>query len=390
MGYIRVKANVKGAVTIAGSQIVGNNVESAPYISGSTLRGALASIWLKSRDTDNDFLNLFCRGDITFYGLFPVPTGIDGGDFYAKSYDNPSDYFPYRMPLSVFSCKYNPGAGNGGHGYVDASREEFEKDACPDCGAPLKQVKAPDFYYWKGTPKKRATAIEQKKELYLYHGAERKVKRAKDAALYGYTSISDKEGFIGWLYGKNDHLSHFLSLLFPEKTTKRDELGRPIFRLYMGRGKKRRGYLEVTMDDPQEGAGFIPPFQWNGNRVVAVLQTPAILYDKWFGARTGIESTDIFGDLAADKNICINDGGVFSRMILIEGWSGIHRLPRKPDQAIAPGSTFVFTIMSDLDEEKKKHIEKRLNEVQECGIGERRNEGYGRVLFNPPLNRNGG
>lgn len=382
MAYIRMNAKVKGAVTIAGSQIVGNHVESASYISGSTLRGALASIWLKRGTADNDFLNIFCRGDITFCGLFPVPSGADGVQFYEQNYVSPSDYFPYRMPLSVFSCKYNPGTGLGGHGYVDASREVIEKCEYRKCGAPLKQCKSPDFYYWRGSPRKRAVTIEQRKELYLYHGAERKVKRAKDAALYAYTSISDKEGFIGWLYGQNGHLSNCISRLFPKDTTD--------FRLYLGRGKKRRGYLQVTMDEPQDGAGFIPPFQWNGDRIVAVLQTPAILYNKRFRARTRIDSADIFGDLAEDLKICMTDGGVFSRMVLIEGWSGTHRLPRKPDQAIAPGSTFVFEVRKNLDDDKKGELEKRLNEVQEHGIGERLNEGYGRVLFNPPLNRNGG
>ena len=387
MAYIGMEAKVNGAITIAGSQIVGDHVESAPYISGSTLRGALASIWFKKGNADNDeFLNIFCRGDVCFWGLFPVPTGADGTHFYENSYDHPSAYFPYRMPLSVFACKYDPGTGLGGHGYVDASIKEIEKCTQGNCGAPLKQCKSPDFYYWKGTPQPRAVAIEQKKEVHLYHGAERKVRRAKDASLYSYTSVSNDEGFIGWLVGDKNVLAQLQTKLAGEK----DEQGSFVFRMCTGRGKKRRGFLQITMGETQEGTSFIPPYARNGNRIAAVLQTPAILNNERFGAKTKIDPVDIFGDLAKDLDICITDRGVFSRMTLIEGWSGVHGLPRKPDQAIAPGSTFVFQIGKDLDKEKERELEEKLNKFQKQGIGERRNEGYGRVLFNPPLNRNGG
>jgi len=81
MAYIKIEAEVVGNVVIGGAPIIANHVESADYISGSMLRGAVAGILKYDSLNDNDkenFLDFFCRDVIRFRGLFPAPSGNDG------------------------------------------------------------------------------------------------------------------------------------------------------------------------------------------------------------------------------------------------------------------------------------------------------------------------
>lgn len=74
-------------------------------------------------------------------------------------------------------------------------------------------------------------------------------------------------------------------------------------------------------------------------------------------------------------------------MTLVDGWSGVHRLPRKPDQALAAGSTFVLEYQGEWTEDSKKNLAATLFQLQKQGIGERRLEGYGQFTINPPMVR---
>ena len=384
MPYIRMTAKVKGAVTIAGAQIVGNHVEPAAYISGSAVRGALASLWEKPKQKTETFLDQFCRGDIRFHGLFPMPSAEDGKDFLKEQ------AFPCRMPLSAFACKYNPGTGTDEHGYVDAAGQVQMNKICGICKAPLKQCKTLDFYWYDSSIMR---AVEQKKEIYLNHGTERKTRRAKDAALYSYSSICDGEQFIGWLSGGADALDKFrqdLSLAILPQKTKPDKDSELVLRLYFGRGKKRRGYLEVTMDPVSDnGSSFLPTPYLGNNLLVVVLQTPAIMLDELFCPKFTIDTKDIFGNLEKDCKITKVKDREFSAMTIVEGWSGVHKLPRMPEQAISPGSTFVFQMDSSCSDDGNDLL-KRFKTIQAKGVGERLNEGYGQFLINPPTISTGG
>lgn len=397
MAYIKIEAEVVGQVVIGGTQIVANHLDSLGYIPGSMLRGALVALWNTSDTESERFLDLFCRGAICFRGLFPIPSGSEGTDFLNKS------YFPFRMPFSVFTCKYYPGMGRGDHGYVDKAKQltVSEKDNCfiNNCDAPLKQCKNVSFYYKKEGGDK-PEAINIKREIYIYHGTERFTRTAKESALYSYSSVNEGERFLGWLTGKRDDLKEFWEKLNISQIYKSTDSSLAC-KLRIGRAKKRRGYLcctlkfvdpkgEINTHNGETGHPLLNPGpapQLDDDNMIIVFQTPAILYDSLFRPGGSLDIQDIFDDeYFRGKVTKVKE---FSNLIQIDGWSNIHKLPRRPDTAIAAGSTFVFKLNQSLieNEENRKKTLDLFETIQKKGIGERKNEGFGQLLINPYFNR---
>lgn len=71
----------------------------------------------------------------------------------------------------------------------------------------------------------------------------------------------------------------------------------------------------------------------------------------------------------------------------IESWHEGWGFPRPTLIAMAAGSCVVFEIKktASLSDGRKTELEKALHGLEAEGIGERRGEGYGQILFNPPL-----
>jgi len=310
--------------------------------------------------------------------------------------------FPFKMPLSAFGCKYDAGMERGGHGFIGGAVNSLaESKACPTCEAPLKQCRDISYYYLNSSNKPKP--IRTKKEIYIYHGTERATKRAKDSALYSYTSICNGEMFLGWMSGEKDQISSFWKLLKKSDKVKDGEDDSKLqCNLRIGRAKKRRGYLKCTMKLVTHGcepetvhplfySEAYPSLRDDGLLII-VLQTPAIiLCNELFRPVTTFESDNIFSDCSFKESISKQNDKEFSATSIIDGWSGIHRLPRVPDVAISEGSTFSFKLEnSSIDDNAKRELENELAKIQASGIGERKNEGYGQILINPPFHRGEG
>lgn len=380
VAWIRMFATVRGAITISGLRETGNHQESSSWLTGSSLRGALAAVWPRNNLGNEEFLDYFCRGKINFHGLFPILPGSGGKDF-----QNQDHFRSFRMPFSAFCCKYEPPSGRFGHPLVDQTAVDELKKECSRCGAPLKQYRAAPFYYSDDNDSCRPLKPQQATNL--YHGTDRNLHRAHDEALFSRTVIVDGEKFMGWLSGSPSELQSFQEKL-KECTGEKRDGGWYYLRLRTGRGKKRRGYLDVTMEEVNEdNRAYFPKPKLNGNKLVLVLQTPAILRDAWFRPLFRLQAKDVFGELAEQYDIQLDETRIFAGTTLVEGWSGIHCLPRPPEQALAAGSVFPFTAKNNIPEEERETLEEYLWELQNYGIGERLNEGFGRFLVNPPLNR---
>ncbi|OQY97696.1 MAG: hypothetical protein B6D35_14355 [Candidatus Brocadia sp. UTAMX2] len=392
MAYIRIEAEVIGNIVIGSTPIIANHIESADSVSGSMLRGALAGIWSPDDAGNEDFLSFFCRDDIRFRGLFPIPSGTDGTDFLTNS------HFPFQMPLSAFGCKYDAGMGRGGHGFIDGALNSLAAGmTCPHCHAPLKQCRDTSYYYMlSGKPK----PITTKKEIYIYHGTERSTKRAKNAALYSYTSVRNGERFLGWLTGTQERIDCFWKRLRESARVSVKNDSEIEANLRIGRAKKRRGYLRCTMKkiapDADREETLHPLFSREANpklrsdnRLIIMLQTPAIVYDRLFRPLTTLRPDEFFSESKLKDKVTEVNGRTFSATTVIDGWSGVHKLPRVPEIAVAAGSTFVFTLNTAAVDHEGEALEE-LKKIQADGIGERKNEGYGQILINPPFHRGEG
>ena len=380
MAYLVIEAEVEGFITLGNGPILANHLESEDYLGGSTLRGALATIWPRGKTGNDEFLDLFCRGECRFLGLFPVAKE------HLLSFVS-KNFYPYRMPLSMKTCKYSPEKGHDGHGYHDSFLEGADTterlESCLSCSGPMERVRGSNFYYFDYYSSS-VKPIKVKKRIIMRHGADRRSRRARDEALYSYCAVEEGSVFVGWVIGKKDHIDRFGKTLEEnDLRVRKSSNGNLEFSLRVGRARKKAGLdcvarvVESSFPWPEPGETLI-----HDKFVKIVLQTPAILKDHLFRPKTTLSPSDIFHNVNGISPEEFELRREFVSLLQIDGWSGIHGLPKVPEIALAPGSTFVFEYKgsSGNNEELKQAWEK----IQIRGIGERRIEGYGQVLINPP------
>ena len=105
-----------------------------------------------------------------------------------------------------------------------------------------------------------------------------------------------------------------------------------------------------------------------GKKVVSItLLSPAIVVDEFLRSRSWIEPEDVglSGDWAP--------AAWFSELVCISGWHAAARMPRSEDWAMAAGSCFLFAGTGTQD------LAEWMGELEENGIGERRDQGFGEV-----------
>ena len=382
MSYLKIDAEAKGEITIGGGPILANHLESAEYVRGTMLRGALAGLWPRGELGNEDFLNLFCRGRCKFLGLFPVDK-----DKY-QSFE-PDGYFPYRMPLSMTTCKYYPGYGLEGHGYHDRLLATEKKEQCASCEAPIERVKGASFCYLHHTGiEKRICDISPSKGVVMRHGANRKTRRADYGKLYSYTVINKGERFVGWIAGEDNDLEMLKEKLSSNRKV-HNEKKALTFELRVGRSRKKN-YLQCTMSK-QAGLPYPKVAQALVDKkfVLILLQTSAILLDRYFRPCTKVLPEFVFYGL---KGVSPKEFEIafppFSAQSHIDSWSNLHGLPREPETAISAGSIVVFRFANGNDLSGNE-LCKIWDMVQIRGIGERRMEGFGQVLINPEISLGG-
>jgi CRISPR-associated protein Csx10 len=71
----------------------------------------------------------------------------------------------------------------------------------------------------------------------------------------------------------------------------------------------------------------------------------------------------------------------FSATRRISGWNSVSRIFKSDDVALVVGSTFLLSVPED----DEQHVVDWMQTVMQSGIGVRRSEGFGRVVFDEPL-----
>ena len=160
------------------------------------------------------------------------------------------------------------------------------------------------------------------------------------------------------------------------------------FTIRVGRASRRgHGCLSLTW---AEGGGFDSPSPWSalplarrvpGQRppgeLVLTLLTDAILPDSWGRAQAGFDEAWMSELLQAPVTIV----RAFSRSRQVDGFYGPLGLPRFRDVALTAGSTVGLRF----DGPPPANLGVTLTKLEFEGIGLRREEGYGQVVFNHPL-----
>ena len=294
-------------------------------IPGATLRGALAALWWRKFDSADDFAALF---DDDLLVTQAVPEGA------------------VLRTTSEVICKYRATTECGEVVYdralFVASGETPDAGVCPRCEGPLTAkpgwIDLPD-------PVRRGRVELEANET------------AKEGQLYSRDYVAKGTRYIAEIETSAD-----LSWLHDATV-----------RIGQGRSQDR-GRALATVAPLEE-----KPLTWHDRPVAIHLTSPAIITDEW-GAPS-LDVDDVERELqrvSGDENLTLNRRPEWVRSELVTGWHGRSNLPKVPDWAFAPGTSFV---VDGLTADGWRRLRR--------GIGWRRIDGYGQLALTgwEPTNR---
>jgi len=353
----------------------GNQFEGGLYIPGQTLRGAFAWRAANYCDlTDNHlkkiFTDIFQQDRVLFPMLYPADQRICPA---------------IPVPLDMVTCKTAPGTPapddtpqkGFGHGVWSIAKGELPEDGrCtePNCKSGLKRIGG--FAFVKETSWNNNAFSHTPNQSTEMHIRINPLQGAADeGALYGYVTLNSGQYFVGDIICPEEYSSAFFEMTGIETNSP--------FTLRLGRAANR-GYGKVTCMLEEisfdECTGYGLPLEERipgepENSVIMTLFTPTIILDTWGRLATGFSLAWLEQELGFALSGLEHP---VASTVVVDGFNSLLRLPRWRDIALTAGSSVVLKTKEPLDFDK-------LRKIENSGIGLRRGEGFGRIIFNHPF-----
>ena len=307
------------------SEIGGDNnmLNTKAYIPGSTVLGVFAKNFIKNNKIyndahkNNDFKKLFLEDNVIFQNL------------YVKEKNNA--YFP--TPYSIRQEK------NGYKIYdVLLNNEDFKK-----------QTKALSFY--SRIKDGNIYFTDVKKGISFHHARDRISGTSQKGIIFNYEYIKPNQTFSGVIIGDNSNIDKFYGKVDKE--------------IYARIGRSRNsqyGKVKITLSEPEEYLKDLSINDLEEEDVVMTFLSDTIIYNRYGYSTTNIK------DIEKALNIKIKKG--YIKQGKNEQYVSVWRLQKPVENVIEAGSCLLLEKLPD-----------NYNELEQKGIGERRNEGFGRVIF---------
>lgn len=360
---VRVIVHLDEPIIIAERGEAGNQYHSLPYIPGSSLLGALATLAAQRCDLADprdykDFVALFLRGGILFPTLYPA----------CKHQNN--IYPTVLAPLAFQTCSVVPfqedQEGDGAYPAWD------QPESCPECENRLEPVGA--FVTLRRLPPYTFTPGHASE---LHIRVDEATGRVEPGQLYGYTVLNAGQYFVGELvcFGVDAWTRLQEMTGIAEKVPLVWRMGKA----------RRRGYGRVAAwlerCDDKPPAWIQLPLEDRvkdpSQPMSMTLLTDTIIPNLWGQQPLGF-TEDWLGEVLGLGPVEVLDA--FARVRSVDGFNAHLGLPRWRDTALTAGSVVRFKLQSPPEDWKE-----RLQKLETEGIGVRRNEGFGRVAFNHPI-----
>ncbi len=323
-----------------------NSMRSLPYISGAVIRGGLAVQFIQRYGVTTDPLQHHTLGPAFFAGnthflnayrcssdgqrSLPLPTCLYASKEEIRQWADDTD--DKSLKLENWATNFPES---------DQSRLGFERYETEDNTCVLDEDKL------------TLISIQREAAPHISRSRTRQRDPRKDTALFSYEAIAAGQKF------KSVIVSADLNLL---KTIANDLTQMP--ELTLG-GSRSAGYGRISIvatlkEDWEEVSESEPD---DDNSVCITLLSDAIVRDE-------------HGNYAADIGMALGATPLrsFVRRRIVGGFSQKWGLPLPQANAIAAGSVFVFAA-ADLPRAL-------LDEVRQHGLGERRDDGFGRIAIN--------
>ncbi|MGQ9482638.1 type III-D CRISPR-associated RAMP protein Csx10 [Chloroflexus sp.] len=342
------------ATRIAGDP---NSGVSYPYVPGSMVRGAIVAAYMRAKTISKldagaeDARRLFFDGRTRYLNAYPADANR------VRSLPTPRSLFHVKgeeSPIYDFALEVIDEVNDEKVQFVAAAR-----DAQPFC-----RIDDKDIFFI--APERRVNVHTQR---------DRVKGRATEAsgAVFQYDALEEGQTFAGWILVDVDTDADLVSSLL-----------RQIYRLG-GSSNSGYGRVAVEVDAPQDVQPWreiperIKPLQEGKTFVVTLLSDTLVR-----NPNTGHYTWDLRPALQQLLGVDIEyvqptGNGAEQRSVWrLEEVGGFNRtwgLPLPQAQAIVGGSAFVFRAGKDIPLDVITNAEWR-------GIGERRAEGFGRLVFN--------
>ncbi len=337
----RIKVHITTVSPIIIRSIGGdaNTVNTNRFINGSAILGLFARQYItrnnlkKAAHTDETFRVWFLEGALTFTNA------------YFLNQKNGQVYFP--APFSLNKPKYPPFG-------------EFEDRLFQRSNQEVTAV-GDEFVRMENSMVERC---EVKTRLNFHHTRNKKTGTTAEGQIFTYESIDPEQTFEGNILGDGDLLSRFLESFQGELNA------------YLGRSKHTQyGNVKVTLVSSQPESFFSEieslksgTLPIRDGQISLTLLSDLVLYDQH-----GFPTTDLN---VLEKRLPVRikeKSKLFVKTGTIARFVSVWRLPRPAEVCFKVGSCFLLEA-SEADQDK-------LLKLQREGIGERRHEGFGRIVF---------
>jgi len=378
-------------IHLANKHNTNNYSGTLDYIPGSVFRGALASAYLQNTEVQQEINQRFCEIGLTFNDFFKW-LFLSGKVQFQNLYPLKNQSQSLVIPISARSCKRFSGFINEGnriqrkHGVFDILLYEPENFRCRECNSPMELFSG--FYESDMGQVDIGRQAKAKRRELVRTSIENETESVRQGILYSMDVLEEGEDFSGNLI-----------LYFPENWSSEikqqvmqilDEhlnSHNAISRLWIG-GDKTRGLgaihikllepnpslpsLEERFDGLQEKWGQIPNHE-NINIFTLTLNSDAIVLDELWRYLSVLDVDVLKHETTGAPDCCLKRW--FTGTHIIGGWNMAHGLPKEDELAITKGSAFLYFTTA-----KKETLLPWLRSLEEEGIGERRNEGFGHII----------
>ncbi|SHF45064.1 CRISPR-associated protein Csx10 [Caldanaerobius fijiensis DSM 17918] len=316
-----------------------NLTETLDYIPGSTVLGVLAAVYKYQKKLDNPHL------DDTFYRWFIKGDLIFENAYIAVCVNTISKKYERTWPIPLYIQQ-----NKKGDKYYNVFLLEPEEQTEPISG------------YFSNT--KNSRIVNVKRRINVHNERDEFLGHSVDGKIFNYEYIEPGQKFIGEIYGDKKDLEQLRELVGEERNirigkSKNVEYGSALLTFHeIEEYKKDELFQSEHLED---------------NKVVLTFTSPCILLNGNGYPDISIHSLkryldEVFGEKTYDiKNYV-------AKSMEIENYYSAWQAKKPLDKAYAAGSSFVIEFMKDAME-----FEEELQRVLLYGIGERTNEGFGRV-----------
>lgn len=319
------------------NQLGGGDPNSAigfDFIPGSAIRGAFIGKYLNGGNVDaadKNFRDLFFDGAVRFLNAYPLtrtkkrtmPTPVS----WRKEKDEEGTIYDIAIDESV-----------------------IEEDPSKTWEA----VKEPFCNSWKEDSCYRTELYKPVNQIKIHTArANRQIVADKDSTIFRYYALDSGQMFSGVILADDKSDMDSIAALLPNGTIL--SLGKSHL---AGYGRVRIENVAVTEKGWKE---YKPVGEGVENTIVVTLLSDAIMRDRESGAHVA----------TIEPSIGIRHKKAFMRTCVRGGFNRTWNLPLSQTLAIQAGSVFVYG--------DEPELRKRIEMLEATGIGERREEGFGRI-----------